>query len=327
MSSSTFHGIWVALITPFQQDARTIDHAALRRLVAHHRQAGVQGFVALGSTGEASALDDAEQDAVLDTVLDAAGDTPVIAGLAHSHVGQLHQRLNVLNQLPLAGVLSAAPSYVRPSQAGLVDHFTRLADASTAPLLVYDIPYRTGVTLSLETLLTLAAHPQIQGIKDCGGALDKTQAVVADGRLAVLTGEDHLIFHHLCLGTQGAISAVANVAPECLVALYDALHAQALQEGRAIHHALMPLIQALFTEPNPSVIKAVLAAEGRCLDRVRPPMLTASDASRAAAWRLFKQRQASAHAHQGRGAPQPLGQVVGVAPAITARKSDRSACQ
>ncbi len=319
--SSTFHGIWVALITPFQQDA--IDHAALRRLVAHHKQAGVHGFVALGSTGEASALDEAEQDAVLATVLDAAGDVPVMAGFSDTHVGRLHQRLKVLNQLPLAGVLSSAPSYVRPSQAALVDHFMRLADASVAPLVLYDIPYRTGVTLSLDTLMTLAAHEQIQAIKDCGGSLDKTQAMVADGRLAVLTGEDHLIFHHLCLGAPGAISAVANVAPASLVALYEALAAQHLHQGREMHHALMPLIHALFKEPNPSLIKAALADQGTCLEDVRPPMLAASES----AWAALRLIDQAPQTDQGRGAPQPLGQVVGVAPAITARKSARSACQ
>lgn len=317
---SMFQGIWVALITPFQQ--QEIDHEALRRLVAHLRRAKVHGLVALGSTGEASSLDDAEQDAVLETVLDAAGGLPVITGLSGQHVGQLHRRLQALNRLPLAGVLSSAPSYVRPSQPALIDHFTRLADASTAPLVLYDIPYRTGVTLSLETLLSLAAHEHIQAIKDCGGSLDKTQALLADGRLAVLVGEDNLIFHHLCLGSQGAISAVANVLPEPLVAMHEALSHERLQEARQIHHQLMPSIHALFAEPNPSVVKHALAEQGWCGDEVRPPMMAASAPARAA-WRA-----AAGQAQvQGRGVAPSIAAGGRHGPAITARKSVKSACQ
>lgn len=276
---SDFSGIWVALITPFHDDE--VDHTALRRLVAHYRAAGVHGLVALGTTGEAASLSEAEQDAVLDTVLSEAGDLGVIAGLAGPHTGQLLQRRRALNRWPLAGVLSPAPAYVRPSQAGLIEHFTRLADASAQALVVYDIPYRTGVPLSLETLLSLAEHEQIRAIKDCGGSLDKTQALVADGRLAVLAGEDGNIFHSLCLGGQGAITAAAHLQPERFVALYEAVRTDRLAEARALHHQLMPMIRALFAEPNPSVIKAALTLQGWCRDEVRGPLLRASEAARA----------------------------------------------
>lgn len=279
---SDFSGIWVALITPFHDDE--VDHTALRRLVAHYRAAGVHGLVALGTTGEAASLSEAEQDAVLDTVLSEAGDLGVIAGLAGPHTGQLLQRRRALNRWPLAGVLSPAPAYVRPSQAGLIEHFTRLADASAQALVVYDIPYRTGVPLSLETLLRLAEHEQIRAIKDCGGSLDKTQALVADGRLAVLAGEDGNIFHSLCLGGQGAITAAAHLQPERFVALYEAVRADRLAEARALHHQLMPMIRALFAEPNPSVIKAALALQGWCRDEVRLPMVSASPSAREAFW-------------------------------------------
>lgn len=276
---SDFSGIWVALITPFHDD--TVDHAALRRLIAHYRAAGVHGLVALGSTGEASALSEAEQDAVLDTVLSEADALGVIAGLAAPNTAQVLHRCKALNRLPLAGVLSPAPAYVRPSQAGLIEHFTRLADVSESPVVLYDIPYRTGVPLALDTLLHLAAHEQIRALKDCGGSLDKTQALVADGRLAVLAGEDGNIFHSLCLGGQGAITAAAHLQPERFVALYDAVRAGRLAEARALHHELMPMIRALFAEPNPSVIKAVLAQQGWCRDELRLPMVSASEAARA----------------------------------------------
>lgn len=278
-------GIWVALVTPFINPAQglAVDHAALRRLIAHLRDAGVTGLVALGSTGEPAALDDAEQDAVLDTVLDAAQGLPVIAGLAGNHVGHLHARLAHLNTLPLHAVLSPAPYYVRPSQAGLITHFQALADASRAPLVLYDIPYRTGVQMALDTLLTLAAHGHIIGLKDCGGSLDKTQQLIADGRLQVLSGEDALIFHNLCLGGAGAITAAAQVAPREFMAMYQALRQGQLAPARALQHQLAPLMRSLFAEPNPVLVKAELARQGLVAPHVRPPFLEASPGAARAA--------------------------------------------
>ncbi|MBI3382412.1 MAG: 4-hydroxy-tetrahydrodipicolinate synthase [Aquabacterium sp.] len=275
-------GIWVAIVTPFlgptfsPAQGLGVDHAALRQLVQHLKQAEVTGLVALGSTGEPAALDDDEQNAVLDTVLDAAQGLPVIAGLAGNHVGHLHARLAHLNTLPLHAVLSPAPYYVRPSQAGLVAHFKALADASRAPLMLYDIPYRTGVQMDLDTLLTLAAHEHIIGLKDCGGSLDKTQQLIADGRLQVLSGEDALIFHNLCLGGAGAITAAAQVAPQAFMAMYQALREGQLAPARALQHQLAPLIRSLFSEPNPALVKAELARQGLVLPHLRPPLLEAS---------------------------------------------------
>lgn len=269
-------GIWVALVTPFHSQAQShgVDHEALRRLVQHLRQAEVTGLVALGSTGEPWALDDAEQDAVLDTVLDAAQGLPVIAGVAGYHVGHLHARLAHLNTLPLYAVLSPAPYYVRPSQAGLLAHFHALADASRAPLMVYDIPYRTGVEMTLDTLLKLAAHPHIIGIKDCGGSPDKTQALIADGRLQVLSGEDAGVFHNLCLGGAGAITAAAQVMPNVFMAMYGALRTGDLAAARDWQHQIMPWVRTLFSEPNPCVIKLALTAQGLTGTAVRAPLLT-----------------------------------------------------
>ncbi|WGS53858.1 4-hydroxy-tetrahydrodipicolinate synthase [Paraburkholderia sp. D15] len=290
---SIFSGIWIPLITPFADGA--VDHAALRALVRRYAGAGVAGLVALGTTGEPAALDDAEQDAVLATILDETralaevrahsqtqsaatqgGPLPVLVGVSGNHTASMLTRIAALNRLPIAGVLMAAPYYIRPSQAGIVGHFTALADASDKPVVLYDIPYRTGVRLELDTLLTLAAHPRIQAVKDCAGSLDTTLALIRDGRLQVLTGEDVQIFNTLCLGGSGAIAASAHVRPERFVALYRALKAGRLDEGRRLFHALAPLIQALFAEPNPAPVKALLAAQGVLRDELRMPMTRAS---------------------------------------------------
>ncbi|MFL9949693.1 4-hydroxy-tetrahydrodipicolinate synthase [Paraburkholderia agricolaris] len=282
---SIFSGIWVPLITPFADGE--VDHAALRALVRRYADAGIAGLVALGTTGEPAALDDAEQDAVLATILDEAQAAaqragtqalPVLVGVSGNHTASMQARIGQLNALPIAGVLMAAPYYIRPSQAGIVGHFLALADASEKPVVLYDIPYRTGVRLELDTLLTLAAHPRIQAVKDCAGSLETTLALIRDGRLQVLTGEDINLFNTLCLGGSGAIAASAHLRPEQFVALYRALSAGRLDEGRRIFHELAPLIQALFAEPNPAPVKALLAAQGLIRDGLRMPMTRASDA-------------------------------------------------
>ncbi len=269
-----FSGLWIPLITPFTGDA--VDHPALTRLVKHYATAGVSGFVACGSTGEAAALDKTEQLAVLDTVLKAAGALPVIMGLSGYHLGHTIAWVKELAQRPIAGLLVPPPHYIRPAQAGLVQWFTSLADASDKPLVIYDIPYRTGATITLETLLTLAAHPNIQAIKDCGGDTSKTQALVIDGRLQVLAGEDAQLFGTLALGGAGAIAACAHVCTAQFVEVMHLLQQGELQRARALWQPLAPLVSAVFAEPNPAVIKAVLAQQGLIQDGLRLPMMAAS---------------------------------------------------
>jgi 4-hydroxy-tetrahydrodipicolinate synthase len=272
---SIFSGIWVPVITPFADGA--VDHAALRRLVRLYADAGVAGLVALGTTGEPAALEAAERDAVLATIFAEAGARPVLAGVSGNHTASLHARVAQLNEWPVAGLLVSAPYYIRPSQAGLIEHFTTLADLSRTPVVLYDIPYRTGVRLELDTLLTLAAHPQIQAVKDCAGSFDTTLALILDGRLQVLAGDDINLFNTLCMGGSGAIAASAHVRPERFVALYRALTEGRLDEGRAIFHTLVPLIRALGSEPNPGPVKAALAGQGMIRDELRAPMTRASD--------------------------------------------------
>ena len=278
-SSRDFSGLWIPLITPFAGDA--VDHPALTRLVQHYAAAGVNGFVVCGSTGEAAALDKHEQLAVLDTVLAAAGALPVVMGLSGYHLGQTIAWVKELAQRPIAGLLVPPPHYIRPAQAGLVQWFTALADASGTPLIVYDIPYRTGCHITLETLLALAAHPNIQAIKDCGGDAGKTQALITDGRLQVLAGEDAHIFTTLALGGAGAISASAHVCTAQFVEVMQFLNDGKLQQARALWQPLLPVVHAAFGEPNPAVIKAALAQQGLIQDGLRLPMVAASAAATA----------------------------------------------
>lgn len=273
---SLFQGVWVPLVTPFSGGA--VDGGALRRLVRHYAAAGVDGLVVCGSTGEAAALDDAEQLAVLDAVLAEAGSLPIVMGLAGNHQGHVLQRLSAFGTRPLAGILAPAPYYVRAGQEGAAAYFRCLADASRFPLVLYDIPYRTGTTLDTSTLLALASHPNIAAIKDCGGSLEKTVALIADGQMNVLAGEDLQSLSVLCLGGTGMIAAAAHLRPDLFVAMHRAVRDQRLDEARALFHALSPVIQRVFAEPNPGPLKAQLARQGLLSNELRLPMLPASAA-------------------------------------------------
>jgi len=199
-------------------------------------------------------------------------------GLSGYHLGQTQEWVQTLARYPLAGLLVPAPHYIRPSQDGLLLWFRALADASAAPLVIYDIPYRTGATLATDTLLALAEHPRICAIKDCGGNAAKTQALIADGRLAVLAGEDAQMFTTLALGGHGAIAASAHWQAPRFVALMELLRAGDLPEARRVWQALLPWVEVCFAEPNPAPLKAVLAHAGWMRNELRAPMTAASAA-------------------------------------------------
>lgn len=273
-----FRGLWIPLVTPFRDGA--VDHAALARLVRHLAAQRVAGFVPCGSTGEAAMLDPEEQTAVLATVTDAAGGLPVIAGLAGVRPERVAARAcELAERLPIAAFLLTAPAYVKPSQAGIAHFFETVASASPRPLVAYDIPARTGVRIEPATLLALAAHPNIVALKDCSGDRATAEAVLADGRLALLAGNDDELFDQLARGAVGGITASAHVATARFVALLDAFQRGRLADARMLWRTLQPLVKAAFAEPNPSPVKAALAREGWIADELRAPMQRAAAAT------------------------------------------------
>ncbi|RYX97428.1 MAG: 4-hydroxy-tetrahydrodipicolinate synthase [Comamonadaceae bacterium] len=275
-ASTDFSGLWIPLITPFNDGA--VDHAALAGLVKHFLPTGIAGFVVCGSTGEAAALDDDEQLEVLATVRAAAPGLPLVMGVSGYHLGKTIARVQQLNALDLAGILLPAPNYIRPSQAGLVDWFTRLADASAVPVVIYDIPYRTGSRLELETLLTLAAHPRLCALKDCGGDDGKTRALIADGRIQVLSGEDVNILSTMAQGGTGAIAATAHLHTARIVKAMELAKSGDIEAAEALWQPLVPLIEAVFAEPNPGPLKALLSSQGLLQNELRSPMTVVSKA-------------------------------------------------
>lgn len=272
-----FSGLWIPLITPFRGGA--VDHDALAALAKRLTPTGIAGFVVCATTGEAPMLDDSERDAVLATVTHSTA-LPVVMGISAITADEVLHRMQATAPHRPAAFLVPAPSYVRPSQAALQAYFERIADAAPAPLMLYDIPSRTGVRLELETLRALSRHPRIVALKDCGGRLDCTEALIADGTLQVLCGNDAEWFASRCLGSAGAVAASAHVRTDLFVAFDRALATGELLRARALWRHLAPLTRAMFDEPNPAPVKALLADLGECRGELREPLLPASDALR-----------------------------------------------
>lgn len=268
-------GVWIPIVTPFRN--QRVDHDALAALARRLAKDGVAGIVVCATTGEAPLLSDDERVAVLGTIK-ASTALPLVMGASGTTAGEVLRRIDAAAVHAPAAFMVTAPPYLRPSQDALQAFFTTIADASPAPLVVYDIPARTGVRLELATLLALAAHPRIVGLKDCGGRVGQTEALIADGRLQVLCGNDDEWFSTRCLGGAGAIAASAHVRTDLFVAFDHALARGDLAAGRALWRELKPLALGLFEEPSPAPLKALLAARGECANEVRAPMTTASAA-------------------------------------------------
>jgi 4-hydroxy-tetrahydrodipicolinate synthase len=279
----TLHGLYVPLITPFdERDA--VDRGTLAALAHDALDGGAAGLVALGTTAEPHALDDAEQRAVLDVVTGVCRDRRA-ALLVGAHTAEAVRRLD-------AGVTAAlclVPPFLRPGEEAVLAHFARLAAASPAPVVVYHVPCRTGQDLSAGALRRLAGLPGVVGIKHAVAGVDPdTIAFLADvpPGFAVLGGDDASVTPLLALGGHGGILASAHVATADFAALVAAWRAGDAARARPLGHRLAALSRALFAEPNPAVIKAVLHARGRIpTPAVRPPLLPAIPAATAAALR------------------------------------------
>ncbi|WP_067674660.1 4-hydroxy-tetrahydrodipicolinate synthase [Nocardia miyunensis] len=280
-------GLFVPLITPFTAAGELADDA-LEGLAQHVLDEGAAGIVALGTTGEPATLTSAERHRVLEIcakVCRTRG-VPLIAGAGSNST---EDSANALAALPpeVAAALVVVPYYTRPSEDGVVEHFRRIAAAAPVPVLVYNVPQRTGRPLGARTLCRLAELPNVVGFKQAVGGIDEATIGFLSrvrGEVSVLSGDDLFAAPLLALGAQGAILACANVAPAAYADLIESWRAGSVERARDLGNRLAPLASALFAEPNPAVLKAVLAAQGRIPSAaVRLPLLAASDAAMHAA--------------------------------------------
>jgi 4-hydroxy-tetrahydrodipicolinate synthase len=282
-------GLFIPLITPFTEEG-DLASGALEKLAHAVIDAGAAGLVALGTTGEPATLTPPERRTVLDICAQVCRErgAAFIAATGSNDTAATARALHDLTAWPeVSAALTVVPYYTRPSQDGIIAHFTRLAADSPVPLIVYNIPYRTGTPLTLHTLRELASIPGVAGIKHAVGGID-TETVLfmanAPEDFAVLAGDDMFASPLLALGAVGGITASAHVCTSEWAALIAAWHAGNAAQARDLGHRLAPLSAALFAEPNPVVIKGVLHAQGAIPSpMVRLPLLPASsDTVRAA---------------------------------------------
>ena len=277
-------GCGTALITPFRQDG-AVDEAALIRFVNWQVESGIDFLIPCGTTGEASTLSEAEHLRVVEAVVSTvAGRIPVFAGCTHNATSEAVARAKRLAKIAgLTGLLTANPYYNRPGQEGQYQHFRAIAEAVDVPILLYNIPSRTGVNLDAATALRLAEIPNIIGIKESSGNIAQiTELIVnAPRRFAVFAGDDGVALEVIALGGAGLISVASNAIPAQMAQMVRAAMSGDWATARTINAKYLKLMQAHFCEPSPAPVKAVLALMGRCEEVLRLPMVPVTAATRA----------------------------------------------
>ena len=256
-------GLWLPLITPFKDGA--VDLHSYERLIEHYLALGVDGLFPLGTTGESPTLDEAEFDAVVErTVAAAAGRVPVFVGVGGNATHKVETTLRRLERFAFAGIVSVCPYYNRPSQDGLIAHFRRIAQATDRDVAIYNIPYRTAVNLSNDSLLELAQVPNIVGVKDSSGSVAQSLELLQrrPKDFAVLTGEDALYFTMMANGADGGILAASHLMTERFVETGRRFAANDLAGARAAWAPLAAFVPLLFAEANPMPIKYLLWRQG-----------------------------------------------------------------
>lgn len=256
-------GLWLPLITPFKDGA--VDFASYERLIDHYIGMGVDGLFPLGTTGESPALDEAEIDELVDrTVARTAGRVPVFVGVGGNATRKVAKELKRLERFDFAGIVSVCPYYNRPSQDGLLAHFRSLAMATDRAIVIYNIPYRTAVNLSNDSLLELAEVPNIVGVKDSSGSVAQSLELLArkPADFAVLTGEDALYFTMMANGGDGGILAASHLMTERFIEVGRRFAANDVAGARAAWAPLAPFVPLLFAEANPMPIKYLLWRQG-----------------------------------------------------------------
>ncbi|MCB1885243.1 MAG: 4-hydroxy-tetrahydrodipicolinate synthase [Geminicoccaceae bacterium] len=276
-----FRGSIVALITPFRNGG--VDERAFQDLVAWHLDEGTDGFVPVGTTGESPTLSHAEHERVIELCIEAAGGRrPVIAGTGSNATEEAISLTRHAERVGADAALVVTPYYNKPTQEGLYHHFAAIAEAVDLPVLIYNIPGRSVVDMTPETMGRLAKLPNIVGVKDSTGDIVRPllTAEACGGDFALLTGEDANALAFLAHGGHGAISVTANVAPGPCARMHAAWRAGRADEALALHRRLMPLHKALFAETNPAPAKYALMRLGRCDEAVRLPLVALSDRTR-----------------------------------------------
>jgi len=252
-----FKGTLVALVTPFT--GGRVDYAAIERLVDWHVEQGTDGLVPVGTTGESPTVNVAEHKKIIETVVRRAdGRIPVVAGTGGNATAEAVELTAFAKEVGADGSLQVCPYYNKPTQEGLYRHFAEIAETCNLPLVLYNIPSRTSISMTPETVARLAELEQVVAIKEATASMDQTSQILSLCDLTVLSGDDSLTLPVMALGGKGVISVVANVVPKDVKTLTDAMLAGNLARAQEAHRRLFPLCRAMFIETNPIPIKTAM---------------------------------------------------------------------
>ena len=273
MKNRIFTGMASAMITPM--NAQGVDYEAMERFIEFQIENGINALVVMGTTGENATLEPWEQKEVIRFVVEKVNHrVPVIAGTGTNNTAHVLQNTKNACEVGADAVLVVTPYYNKGTQKGLITHFTAVADASSVPVILYNVPSRTGVNLLPKTVAELAKHPNIVAIKEASGNMAQLVELMAlcGDKIDVYSGEDALTVPMLAMGAAGTISVLSNVAPRESVAMTDAFFAGKIEEAAQWQCKLLPLINALFSEVNPIPVKAAVSALGFGEDYLRLPL-------------------------------------------------------
>jgi 4-hydroxy-tetrahydrodipicolinate synthase len=276
-----FTGVGTALITPFTRSG-ALDEAGIKRLARRQIDAGVHFLVPCGTTGETPTLSEAERRRVVELVVEeAAGQVPVMAGAGGYDTKEVARAAREMQQAGAAGLLSVTPYYNKPTPEGLVEHFMAVADATPLPIMLYNVPGRTGCNIDAATCAKLATIPHVVGVKEASGNIQQMveicKAVPAD--FLVMSGDDALTLPLMAIGGRGVISVAGNEIPAEMVQMVEAAERGDYAAARAVHARILPLMLGNFIESNPGPVKFAMAAMGLCEDVFRLPMVSPRPAS------------------------------------------------
>ncbi len=281
MDSLVLRGCGTALVTPFFADG-SADYEAYASLVDRQVAAGVHFLVPLGTTGETPTLSDGEKTAVFQLVKEHAKGLPLMPGVGTNSLSGTVANIRLMEPLGPVALLVVVPYYNKPTQQGMYGYFKAVASETDLPVVIYNVPGRTGANMLPDTVLRLAADvPNIRGIKEASGNFSQVSDLArrAPEGFAVLGGDDDMTLAYMAAGAHGVISVASNVAPAEVTQMVEALQRDELATARRLHQRLFPLFKACFAESNPGPVKAALAQMGLCGDTLRLPLVAASEAT------------------------------------------------
>ena len=277
-----FTGVGTALITPFKKDG-SVDETAVRRLVKRQIEAGVHFVSPCGTTGEAPTLSHREKLRIVELVVDeAAGRVPVLAGAGGYDTREVIELARELERVGVDGLLSVTPYYNKPTQEGLYQHYTAIASGTSLPIMLYNVPGRTGINLEVKTVVRLAEIPNIVAVKEASANVVQMSEIIAavPDDFMLLGGDDPLTVAVMAIGGRGIVSVASNAAPGEMVQIMELCERGDFAGARRLHHWLLPFIQVNFVEANPIPVKAAMAAMGLIEESYRLPLVPPSAGAR-----------------------------------------------